>query len=90
MALGQFGHLALVCSENQLKWSLSYLPFFPRSPPADCALSGVLSHSWVITGLWFSQGEEVNAGRIGLTIVIAGMLGAVISGIWLDRSKTYK
>ncbi|XP_035575924.1 choline/ethanolamine transporter FLVCR2 isoform X2 [Canis lupus baileyi] len=35
-------------------------------------------------------GEEVNAGRIGLTIVIAGMLGAVISGIWLDRSKTYK
>nr|KAF6484470.1 FLVCR heme transporter 2 [Rousettus aegyptiacus] len=35
-------------------------------------------------------GEEVNAGRIGLTIVISGMLGAVISGIWLDRSKTYK
>ncbi|XP_073098212.1 choline/ethanolamine transporter FLVCR2 isoform X3 [Manis javanica] len=34
-------------------------------------------------------GEEVNAGRIGLTIVIAGMLGAMISGIWLDRSKTY-
>ncbi|XP_003787107.1 feline leukemia virus subgroup C receptor-related protein 2 [Otolemur garnettii] len=34
--------------------------------------------------------EEVNAGRIGLTIIIAGMLGAVISGIWLDRSKTYK
>ncbi|DAA25186.1 TPA: feline leukemia virus subgroup C cellular receptor family, member 2 [Bos taurus] len=35
-------------------------------------------------------GEEVNAGRIGLTIVLAGMLGAVISGIWLDRTKTYK
>nr|XP_008525349.1 PREDICTED: feline leukemia virus subgroup C receptor-related protein 2 [Equus przewalskii] len=35
-------------------------------------------------------GEEVNAGRIGLTIVIAGMLGAVISGIWLDKTKTYK
>ncbi|XP_032338307.1 feline leukemia virus subgroup C receptor-related protein 2 isoform X4 [Camelus ferus] len=35
-------------------------------------------------------GEEVNAGRIGLTIIIAGMLGAVISGIWLDRTKTYK
>ncbi|KAM8783261.1 choline/ethanolamine transporter FLVCR2 [Rhynchonycteris naso] len=35
-------------------------------------------------------GEEVNAGRIGLTIVIAGMVGAMISGIWLDRSKTYK
>uniref|UniRef100_A0A2K5X527 FLVCR choline and putative heme transporter 2 n=2 Tax=Macaca TaxID=9539 RepID=A0A2K5X527_MACFA len=40
--------------------------------------------------IWHYPGEEVNAGRIGLTIVIAGMLGAVISGIWLDRSKTYK
>ncbi|XP_028627685.1 feline leukemia virus subgroup C receptor-related protein 2 isoform X3 [Grammomys surdaster] len=35
-------------------------------------------------------GEEVNAGRIGLTIVIAGMFGAMISGIWLDKSKAYK
>lgn len=35
-------------------------------------------------------GQEVNAGRIGLTIVIAGMVGAMLSGVWLDRSKTYK
>ncbi|NXX48253.1 FLVC2 protein, partial [Tricholaema leucomelas] len=35
-------------------------------------------------------GEEVNAGRIGLTIVLSGMSGALISGIWLDRTKTYK
>ncbi|KAB0374630.1 hypothetical protein FD755_013122 [Muntiacus reevesi] len=35
-------------------------------------------------------GEGVIVGRIGLTIAIAGMLGAVISGIWLDRTKTYK
>ncbi|XP_069552753.1 choline/ethanolamine transporter flvcr2b isoform X3 [Brachyistius frenatus] len=35
-------------------------------------------------------GEEVNAGRIGLTIVIAGMVGSLICGIWLDRTKTYK
>ncbi|KAM8846841.1 choline/ethanolamine transporter flvcr2b-like isoform 2-T2 [Synchiropus picturatus] len=34
--------------------------------------------------------EEVNAGRIGLTIVIAGMVGSLICGIWLDRTKTYK
>ncbi|XP_006884840.1 PREDICTED: feline leukemia virus subgroup C receptor-related protein 2 [Elephantulus edwardii] len=40
--------------------------------------------------LFHYPGEEVNAGRIGLTIVLAGMLGAMISGIWLDRSKTYK
>ncbi|XP_074091785.1 choline/ethanolamine transporter FLVCR2 [Macrotis lagotis] len=35
-------------------------------------------------------GEELNAGRIGLTIVITGMAGAMISGIWLDKTKTYK
>ncbi|XP_051954793.1 feline leukemia virus subgroup C receptor-related protein 2-like [Xyrauchen texanus] len=36
------------------------------------------------------HGEEVNVGRIGLTIVTAGMVGSLICGIWLDRSKTYK
>ncbi|KAM6968472.1 choline/ethanolamine transporter flvcr2a isoform 1-T3 [Tautogolabrus adspersus] len=35
-------------------------------------------------------GEEVNAGRIGLTIVIAGMVGSLICGLWLDKTKTYK
>ncbi|XP_023684257.2 choline/ethanolamine transporter flvcr2a [Paramormyrops kingsleyae] len=35
-------------------------------------------------------GEEVNAGRIGLTIVIAGMFGSLICGLWLDKTKTYK
>ncbi|XP_038147374.1 feline leukemia virus subgroup C receptor-related protein 2 isoform X3 [Cyprinodon tularosa] len=35
-------------------------------------------------------GEEVNAGRIGLTIVIAGMAGSLVCGIWLDKTKTYK
>ncbi|XP_077179393.1 choline/ethanolamine transporter FLVCR2 isoform X2 [Paroedura picta] len=35
-------------------------------------------------------GEDLNAGRIGLTLIVAGMVGALISGIWLDRTKTYK
>ncbi|XP_062857126.1 heme transporter FLVCR2 isoform X2 [Trichomycterus rosablanca] len=35
-------------------------------------------------------GEEVNAGRIGLTIVLAGMVGSLICGLWLDKTKTYK
>ncbi|XP_006117835.2 choline/ethanolamine transporter FLVCR2 isoform X3 [Pelodiscus sinensis] len=35
-------------------------------------------------------GEEVNAGRIGLTIIVSGMAGALLSGIWLDKTKTYK
>ncbi|XP_028996860.1 feline leukemia virus subgroup C receptor-related protein 2 isoform X2 [Betta splendens] len=35
-------------------------------------------------------GEEVNAGKIGLTIVVAGMVGSLICGLWLDWTKTYK
>ncbi|KFP74145.1 hypothetical protein N311_12299, partial [Apaloderma vittatum] len=41
-------------------------------------------------GIHHYPGEEVNAGRIGLTIVLSGMVGALISGFWLDRTKTYK
>ncbi|XP_075705574.1 choline/ethanolamine transporter flvcr2a-like isoform X2 [Rhinoderma darwinii] len=38
----------------------------------------------------YYPGEEVNAGRIGLTITVAGMCGALVTGFWLDRTKTYK
>ncbi|XP_028677276.1 feline leukemia virus subgroup C receptor-related protein 2-like isoform X2 [Erpetoichthys calabaricus] len=34
--------------------------------------------------------EEVNAGRIGLTIVVSGMAGSLICGICLDKTKKYK
>ena len=36
------------------------------------------------------QGEEENIGRIGLTLVIAGIFGSILAGIWLDRSRKYK
>uniref|UniRef100_A0A8C0MGG5 FLVCR choline and heme transporter 1 n=2 Tax=Canis lupus familiaris TaxID=9615 RepID=A0A8C0MGG5_CANLF len=35
------------------------------------------------------EGEEVNAGRIGLTLVVAGMVGSILCGLWLDHTKTY-
>lgn len=31
-----------------------------------------------------------DAGWIGLTIVIAGLFGSVIAGLWLDRTKLFK
>ncbi|XP_060102952.1 heme transporter FLVCR1 isoform X2 [Heteronotia binoei] len=40
--------------------------------------------------LYHHMGEEVNAGRIGLTLVVAGMVGSIICGLWLDCTKTYK
>uniref|UniRef100_A0A9L0JV39 Major facilitator superfamily (MFS) profile domain-containing protein n=1 Tax=Equus asinus TaxID=9793 RepID=A0A9L0JV39_EQUAS len=50
------------------------------------ALCTLLNHMVIL----HYPGEEVNAGRIGLTIIIAGILGTVITGIWLDKTKTYK
>ena len=32
----------------------------------------------------------IDAGQIGLTMVVAGVAGSIISGVWLDRTKTYK
>ncbi|KAM7054890.1 choline/ethanolamine transporter FLVCR1 isoform 1-T1 [Molossus nigricans] len=40
--------------------------------------------------LTYYKGEEVNAGRIGLTLVVAGMVGSILCGLWLDYTKTYK
>lgn len=39
--------------------------------------------------LTYYVGEEVNAGRIGLTLVVAGMVGSILCGLWLDYTKTY-
>lgn len=36
------------------------------------------------------QNQELNTGRIGLTLVVAGMVGSVLCGVWLDYSKTYR
>uniref|UniRef100_A0A8C6TUI6 Choline/ethanolamine transporter FLVCR1 n=1 Tax=Neogobius melanostomus TaxID=47308 RepID=A0A8C6TUI6_9GOBI len=36
------------------------------------------------------QNQELNAGRIGLTLVVAGMVGSILCGLWLDHTKTYK
>ncbi|XP_021358047.1 feline leukemia virus subgroup C receptor-related protein 2-like isoform X1 [Mizuhopecten yessoensis] len=38
----------------------------------------------------YFPGEEENAGLIGLTIVLAGVAGSIVAGIWLDRTKTFK
>ncbi|XP_070190522.1 choline/ethanolamine transporter flvcr2a-like isoform X2 [Littorina saxatilis] len=40
--------------------------------------------------LEYYPGEEENAGRIGLTLVLTGILGAVAGGIWLDKTRTFK
>lgn len=38
----------------------------------------------------YFPGKETDAGRIGLTLVVAGVVGAIIAGVWLDFSKSYR
>ncbi|BFZ12642.1 hypothetical protein BsWGS_15681 [Bradybaena similaris] len=40
--------------------------------------------------LHYFPGEGETAGRIGLTIVLAGIVGSLLAGIWLDKTKTFK
>ena len=36
------------------------------------------------------QGHEENAGWIGVTLVVSGVFGSVIAGLWLDKTKLFK
>nr|CAH0103593.1 unnamed protein product [Daphnia galeata] len=42
------------------------------------------------TVLFHFPGEEKNAGRIGLTIVVSGMFGSILFGVILDKTKKFK
>ncbi|XP_075871403.1 choline/ethanolamine transporter FLVCR1 isoform X2 [Nelusetta ayraudi] len=44
----------------------------------------------MIMAAFENQNQELNAGRIGLTLVVAGMVGSILCGLWLDHTKTYK
>lgn len=45
---------------------------------------------WLIFYENFFKGEEVNVGRIGLILVVVGMVGFIFCGLWLDYIKIYK
>lgn len=36
------------------------------------------------------QSHQKDAGFIGLTIILSGVVGSILSGLWLDRTKTFK
>ncbi|ESO84076.1 hypothetical protein LOTGIDRAFT_155394 [Lottia gigantea] len=40
--------------------------------------------------LYYYQNEVVNASRIGLVIILAGIVSSILAGLWLDKFKTYK
>ncbi|XP_045196562.2 feline leukemia virus subgroup C receptor-related protein 2-like isoform X2 [Mercenaria mercenaria] len=40
--------------------------------------------------LYYFPGHEQSAGQIGLVLVLAGVVGSIVAGIWLDRTKSFK
>ncbi|XP_044148471.1 feline leukemia virus subgroup C receptor-related protein 1 [Bufo gargarizans] len=85
-------------SQEQYSYKQSIINLFKNVPFVLLLISyGIMTGSFYSVSTLLNQmithhyeGEEVNAGRIGLTLVIAGMIGSVICGVWLDYTKTYK
>ena len=42
------------------------------------------------TVLHYFEGATTHAGRIGLTLVLTGIAGSIVAGLWLDRTKLFK
>jgi len=40
--------------------------------------------------LYYFEDETDNAGNIGVTLVLSGVVGSILCGIWLDRTKLFK
>lgn len=49
-----------------------------------------LSNIYIQIVLLYYPGHEVDAGRIGLSIVLAGMFGSVVCGVVLDKTHRFK
>ena len=51
---------------------------------------GLHQNSFTVLFLYCFQNQEQHAGQIGLTLVVAGVAGSIIAGVWLDRTKLFK
>lgn len=71
---------------NPVHFASSTLPQ-PEGKLTNESLSLRLSLQVVLK---YYPGHEVDTGRIGLSIVLAGMLGSVVSGIVLDKTHKFK
>jgi FLVCR family feline leukemia virus subgroup C receptor-related protein len=72
-------------------WPSSYSPYtwkfnFPFTVGVFYAISTLLNQ----IVLFHYPGAEEDAGRIGLCIVVAGMMGSVCCGIILDKTHRFK
>ncbi|KAM4771730.1 choline/ethanolamine transporter FLVCR1 [Rhinophrynus dorsalis] len=83
---------------DEYSYRLSIVNLFKNVPFVLLLISyGIMTGSFYSVSTLLNQmitfhyeGEEVKAGMIGLTLVVAGMVGSIICGLWLDYTKTYK
>ncbi|KAK1795776.1 hypothetical protein P4O66_008839 [Electrophorus voltai] len=78
-------------------YSQSIVRLFKNKPFILLLLSyGIMTGSFYSVSTLLNQmiiahnHSELNAGRIGLTLVVAGMVGSILCGLWLDHTKAYK
>uniref|UniRef100_H2YBF7 Major facilitator superfamily (MFS) profile domain-containing protein n=1 Tax=Ciona savignyi TaxID=51511 RepID=H2YBF7_CIOSA len=76
-------------NDNQTESYLSSVKQLIFSPPSLLLIiSYGLLAGWIF---YLYHGENiVEAGQIGLTMVLSGIVGSIVCGIWLDRTQIYK
>ncbi|XP_046583268.1 feline leukemia virus subgroup C receptor-related protein 1-like [Haliotis rubra] len=72
----------LITNVNFMLLAVSYGILTGAFYAISTLLNGIMLH--------YFPGEEENTGRIGLTIVLAGIAGAIMAGLWLDKTKAFK
>ncbi|XP_029532571.1 heme transporter FLVCR1-like [Oncorhynchus nerka] len=88
----------LDCAPEDYSYRQSIINLFKNKPFILLLISyGIMTGSFYSVSTLLNQmimacyeNQELNAGRIGLTLVVAGMVGSIICGLWLDHTKTYK
>ncbi|CAB1340342.1 unnamed protein product [Coregonus sp. 'balchen'] len=86
------------CAPEDYSYRRSIINLFKNKPFILLLISyGIMTGSFYSVSTLLNQmimacyeNQELNAGRIGLTLVVAGMVGSIICGLWLDHTKTYK
>ncbi|CAB1342901.1 unnamed protein product [Coregonus sp. 'balchen'] len=86
------------CAPEDYSYRQSIINLFKNKPFILLLISyGIMTGSFYSVSTLLNQmimacykNQELNAGRIGLTLVVAGMVGSIICGLWLDHTKTYK
>lgn len=86
------------CSSEDYSYKRSIFNLFKNKAFVFLLISyGIMTGSFYSVSTLLNQmimdcyeNQELNAGRIGLTLVVSGMVGSILCGLWLDYSKTYK